>query len=175
MKIRNNLSKFKHSNRFSNLKSFKTLKSIRPFRRPSQRIIEGSFKVTPNKYSVPLNIQVPEYFYHPTGEPITSVDKQIKQGKEALIHDKQTIQEMRRIGRIAGQVLKYAGSLVKVGITTQQIDEKVFEYIVDHCKCFPSPLRYMGFPKSICTSVNNVIARFISVFSPLIQLLRWNS
>lgn len=45
--------------------------------------------------------------------------------------------------------------LKQVGVTTQELDDAVHQAIIDH-GAYPSPLNYKGFPKSVCTSVNNV-------------------
>jgi methionyl aminopeptidase len=52
---------------------------------------------------------------------------------------------------------------LQVGITTEEIDKSVYEFIVSQ-GAYPSPLHYKGFPKSICTSVNNVVCHGISHF-----------
>jgi methionyl aminopeptidase len=50
---------------------------------------------------------------------------------------------------------------VAAGRTTDEIDRLVHAFIVDRLNCYPSPLRYNGFPKSICTSVNEVLCHGI--------------
>ena len=52
----------------------------------------------------------------------------------------------------ARQVLDYGHSLVKPGITTDEIDLKVHKFIIDH-EAYPSPLNYHNFPKSLCTFI----------------------
>ncbi|CAK8539747.1 unnamed protein product [Lathyrus sativus] len=79
---------------------------------------------------------------------------------EPEVHDEKGIECMRASGRLAAQVLQYAGSLVKPGITTDEIDEAVHQMIVDN-GAYPSPLGYGGFPKSVCTSVNECICHGI--------------
>ncbi|TCD65959.1 hypothetical protein EIP91_001951 [Steccherinum ochraceum] len=60
----------------------------------------------------------------------------------------------------------YAGSLVKPGVTTGDIDAAVHDFIVSH-SAYPSPLLYQGFPKSCCTSVNNIVTHGIPDDRPL--------
>lgn len=48
----------------------------------------------------------------------------------------------------------------KPGITTEMIDKELHQAIIDN-GAYPSPLNYMGYPKSVCTSVNNIIAHSI--------------
>ncbi|KAI9221948.1 peptidase M24, structural domain-containing protein, partial [Blastocladiella britannica] len=69
-------------------------------------------------------------------------------------------------GRLAKAVLNYASGLVKEGTTTAEIDAQVHGEIVRH-GAYPSPLQYQGFPKSICTSINNVMAHGIPDNRPL--------
>ncbi|MQL71369.1 hypothetical protein Taro_003684 [Colocasia esculenta] len=76
------------------------------------------------------------------------------------VHDERGIECMRASGKLAAQVLLRAGSLVKPGITTDEIDQAVHQMIIDH-GAYPSPLGYGGFPKSVCTSVNECICHGI--------------
>eukprot|EP00566_Odontella_aurita_P037828 CAMPEP_0113530362 /NCGR_PEP_ID=MMETSP0015_2-20120614/2897_1 /TAXON_ID=2838 /ORGANISM="Odontella" /LENGTH=294 /DNA_ID=CAMNT_0000429075 /DNA_START=1408 /DNA_END=2292 /DNA_ORIENTATION=- /assembly_acc=CAM_ASM_000160 len=70
------------------------------------------------------------------------------------------IVKMRAAGRVAREVLDIAGRAVKVGITTDEIDALVHEESLKR-GAYPSPLNYHGFPKSCCTSVNEVICHGI--------------
>ena len=70
------------------------------------------------------------------------------------------IERMRRAGRAAAQVLRAAGELVRPGISTDEIDAFVHEECI-RLGGYPSPLNYRGFPKSVCTSVNEVICHGI--------------
>ncbi|KAJ0041552.1 hypothetical protein Pint_28075 [Pistacia integerrima] len=76
------------------------------------------------------------------------------------VHDEKGIECMRASGRLAAQVLEYAGTLVQPGVKTDEIDEAVHQMIVDN-GAYPSPLGYGGFPKSVCTSVNECICHGI--------------
>lgn len=67
---------------------------------------------------------------------------------------------MRAAGRLAAKALQLAGSLIKPGVTTDQIDVAVHNFIIAN-NAYPSPLNYHGFPKSICTSVNEVVCHGI--------------
>ncbi|KAF8779896.1 hypothetical protein HU200_002165 [Digitaria exilis] len=64
------------------------------------------------------------------------------------------------------EVLKFAGTLVKPGITTDEIDKAVHQMIIDN-GAYPSPLGYCGYPKSVCTSVNECICHGIPDSRPL--------
>ena len=67
---------------------------------------------------------------------------------------------MRRAGQMAAEVLLLAGKLVAPGVTTDSIDAQVHEEIVRR-GAYPSPLNYRGYPKSVCTSINEVICHGI--------------
>ena len=69
---------------------------------------------------------------------------------------KDEISLMRESCQLAGNTLVYLNHCLKPGITTEKIDQLAKEYICDH-QAIPAPLNYKGFPKSICTSVNDCI------------------
>jgi methionyl aminopeptidase len=66
------------------------------------------------------------------------------------------LEKMRASCRFAASVLDFIRPHVRAGVTTGELDRLCHEYIVDH-GAYPAPLNYKGFPKSICTSVNEVI------------------
>lgn len=70
------------------------------------------------------------------------------------------LDRMREAGKLAGRAREYAGSLVQPGVTTEEIDRKVAEFIHD-IGGKPSFLNYQGFPKSICISVNDEVVHGI--------------
>uniref|UniRef100_A0A0E0NLA1 Methionine aminopeptidase n=1 Tax=Oryza rufipogon TaxID=4529 RepID=A0A0E0NLA1_ORYRU len=113
-------------------------------------------KVSP-RLSVPKHIQRPPY--------VNARQRPgLHNGPE--IHDERGIECMRASGKLAAQVLKFAGTLVEPGITTDEIDKAVHQMIVDN-GAYPSPLGYCGFPKSVCTSVNECICHGIPDSRPL--------
>ena len=67
---------------------------------------------------------------------------------------------MRVASRIAAQALQAGGEAVRPGVTTDEVDRVVHEFLVDH-DAYPSTLGYRGFPKSCCTSLNEVICHGI--------------
>lgn len=71
------------------------------------------------------------------------------------------IEKMRVAGRRAAEVLEMIEPHVQPGVTTAELDRICHEYIVDEQAAIPAPLNYRGFPKSICTSVNQVICHGI--------------
>jgi len=73
---------------------------------------------------------------------------------------------MREAGAIACEAMHEAGRAVQPGVTTDELDRIVHTYILDH-GAYPSTLGYRGFPKSCCTSVNEVICHGIPDLRPL--------
>jgi len=71
------------------------------------------------------------------------------------------IEKMRISGRMAAEVLELIGEYVQPGVTTAEIDRICHDHIVNVQKAYPSCLNYKGFPKSICTSVNQVVCHGI--------------
>ncbi len=70
------------------------------------------------------------------------------------------IEKMRAAGVLAAATLRMAERQVEVGASTEAINAAVHEYICDH-GAYPSPLNYKGFPKSVCTSINDVVCHGI--------------
>lgn len=109
-----------------------------------------------DRLPVPPGILKP--FYAETGE--------VKNTKELEIHDEEGIRRMREVGKLASEVREFAGTLVKPGVTTDEIDKAVHKKIIE-AGAYPSPLNYKGFPKSVCTSVNECMAHGIPDSRPL--------
>ncbi|PON59502.1 Peptidase M24A, methionine aminopeptidase, subfamily [Parasponia andersonii] len=80
--------------------------------------------------------------------------------KEYQVHDAEGIARMRAAGELAARVLDYAGNLVRPSVTTNEIDKAVHQMIIE-AGAYPSPLGYGGFPKSVCTSVNECMCHGI--------------
>ena len=70
-------------------------------------------------------------------------------------------EQMRVAGRLAADVLDMIGPYVVPGVTTDELNERCHDYIVNVQQAIPAPLNYRGFPKSICTSVNHVVCHGI--------------
>ncbi|MGU3294298.1 type I methionyl aminopeptidase [Williamsia sp. M5A3_1d] len=99
---------------------------------------------------VPPSIPRPEYAWRAT----------VNEGHEPWVQTPETIEKMRVAGRIAADALAEAGKAVAPGVTTDQLDRIAHEYMIDH-GAYPSTLGYRGFPKSCCTSLNEVICHGI--------------
>lgn len=99
---------------------------------------------------VPAHIPRPEYVGKPRPAPST----------EPWVQTPETIEAMRVAGRIAAEALAAGGAVVAPGVTTEEIDRVVHEFLVDH-DAYPSTLGYKGYPKACCTSLNEVICHGI--------------
>lgn len=99
---------------------------------------------------VPKSIARPEYVGRSGPERVTASD----------VKDEATVQKIRRAGAIAAQTLDVIGQALKPGMTTDEVDAIGHEYMISH-GAYPSTLEYQGFPKSLCTSLNEVICHGI--------------
>jgi methionyl aminopeptidase len=99
---------------------------------------------------VPSHIPRPEYVDKPAPERFT--------GSE--VKDAETIAKMRVAGRLAAQARELVGAHVEPGVTTDELDRIGHEFLCDH-GAYPSTLGYRGFPKSLCSSVNEVVCHGI--------------
>lgn len=77
-----------------------------------------------------------------------------------LIKTPLQIKGIRVSSQLAAATLKYTASLIKPGISTEELNKKAHDYIIAH-KAIPAPLNYSGYPKSICTSINSVVCHGI--------------
>jgi methionyl aminopeptidase len=68
---------------------------------------------------------------------------------------------MRAAGRLAASVLDMIEPFVVPGVTTEELDKRCHDFIVDELKSIPANLNYRGFPKTICTSINHVVCHGI--------------
>lgn len=106
-------------------------------------------RISPER-AVPASIERPEYVGRPAPAPYTGPE----------VKDDATIEAMRVAGRIAADALVEVGRHVEPGVTTDELDRIGHEYLCDH-GAYPSTLGYRGFPKSLCTSLNEVICHGI--------------
>jgi methionyl aminopeptidase len=106
--------------------------------------------------SVPAVLARPEYVDRPAPARFTGPE----------VKDAETIEKMRIAGRIAAQAMEAAAAAIAPGVTTDELDRIGHEYMLDH-GAYPSTLGYRRFPKSLCTSVNEVICHGIPDDRPL--------
>ncbi|QBI53735.1 type I methionyl aminopeptidase [Streptomonospora litoralis] len=100
--------------------------------------------------SVPSAVARPEY----VGK------KRPVEGVLGDVQTPETIEAMRLAGRIAAQALREVGEHVAPGVTTDELDRVGHEFLCDH-GAYPSTLGYKGYPKSLCSSLNEVICHGI--------------
>ena len=106
-------------------------------------------RVSPQR-AVPPGIARPNYVGSPGPDRYTGPE----------VKDADTIAHMRVAGRVAAQALVEVGRHVAAGVSTDELDRIGHEFLVAH-GAYPSTLGYRGFPKSLCTSVNEVICHGI--------------
>lgn len=102
------------------------------------------------------------------GQPLTELDKKVLyfQNKghlvptRSLIKTPEQIEGIRRSGVVNTGVLDLVAQEIHEGMSTAAIDKLVFEYTTNH-GAIPAPLNYEGFPKSVCTSINEVVCHGI--------------
>ncbi len=100
--------------------------------------------------SVPSSIARPPYA--DTGH--------VPRWNEPHVKSPDVIERMRMAGSLAAEILRLAGEFVRPGITTDDIDAFVHDLTIER-GAYPSPLNYHGYPKSVCTSLNEVICHGI--------------
>jgi methionyl aminopeptidase len=105
-------------------------------------------RISPRR-QVPAQIERPEY-----------VGRKFPQIGEPNVKDAETIERMRLAGRIAARALAEVGKHVEPGVTTDELDRIGHEFLCDH-GAYPSTLGYRGYPKSLCSSINEVICHGI--------------
>lgn len=114
-------------------------------------------RVTPVR-PVPSGIPRPEYVGRPAPSPHEGGD----------VYSPEEIERIRAAGSIAARAIEAAGAAVRPGITTDQLDVIVHEYIVGE-GAYPSTVGYRGYPKSVCTSINEVICHGIPDDTELVE------
>ncbi|MDO5507663.1 MAG: type I methionyl aminopeptidase [Corynebacterium casei] len=107
-------------------------------------------KPTPVR-KVPDHIERPEYVWKDTVQEAMG---------EPFVQTPETIEAMREASKIAANALKEAGAAVAPGVTTDEVDRVAHEYMCDH-GAYPSTLGYLGFTKSTCVSLNEIVCHGI--------------
>ena len=114
------------------------------------------------KRTVPPHIRRPDYADHLAG--VSESERQDKTNHNSIrIYTKEELDGengLRHACQMGREVLDEAGKALRVGVTTDEIDRVVHEASIER-DCYPSPLNYYNFPRSVCTSVNEVICHGI--------------
>lgn len=108
--------------------------------------------------AVPAGIRRPGY----VGGEVPDMER-LRVGRKGV----EAVRGMREACEGAASALLVAGMLVKAGRTTSVIDDFTHKFIVDVLRAYPSPLGYNGFPRAICTSINEVLCHGIPDDRPL--------
>ncbi|RBP64771.1 methionine aminopeptidase type I [Brevibacterium sanguinis] len=115
---------------------------------PAPRLLTPG-TVSPER-PVPPHIVRPEYVGRADAD----------EGRDSNFYTPDEVEKVRRAGSIAANALAAVGEIIAPGVTTDEIDALAHEYMCDH-GAYPSTLGYRGFPKSVCTSINEVICHGI--------------
>jgi methionyl aminopeptidase len=99
---------------------------------------------------VPAHIPRPEYVGRKAPAPFTGSN----------VYSSERIEQIRESGQIAARAIEAVGRAIRPGVTTEELDRIGHGYIVEH-DAYPSTLGYRGYPKSLCSSVNEVICHGI--------------
>ena len=120
--------------------------------------------VTPQR-TIPDGIAMPDYALHPNGA--SRSEEADKRGSGRIhVHTAEEIDRLRVVCKLGREVMEIAGKYLKVGVTGDEIDRIVHAACVER-KCYPSPLNYYCFPKSVCVSPNEVICHGIPDCRPI--------
>ena len=113
--------------------------------------------ISPHR-AVPAHIARPPYVGKPSPDPYTGPE----------VKDDETLAAMRVACRVAAQALAEVGAAVRPGVSTDDLDRIGHEFLCDH-GAYPSTLGYRGFPKSLCTSINEVVCHGIPDSTVLVE------
>ncbi|BEI83882.1 hypothetical protein CcaverHIS002_0404860 [Cutaneotrichosporon cavernicola] len=112
--------------------------------------------------AIPKGIKKPDYADDPNGfSPCEAVRE-----RSIRVLNAQEIEGMRKVCRLSREVLDYTASFIRPGITSDELDAICHQASIDR-DCYPSPLNYSKFPKSVCISINEVICHGIPDQRPL--------
>lgn len=127
----------------------------------TQPLVDGAYKVSPAR-DVPKHIIRPPY--------VGKKDQYFEDlsQKPIIQHDEEALDKLRRSAQLAASALSEGMKAATYGNTTDDIDKAVHEHIIAH-DAYPTPIDYLHFPKSVCTSVNEVLCHGIPDSRPLIE------
>lgn len=127
----------------------------------TEPLVEGVYKVPPAR-EVPPHIVRPPY--------VGRKDQQFEDLSKLPIiqHDKEGLERLRASGKLAASTLSAGMKAAVEKNTTDDIDKAVHEHIISH-DAYPTPIDYLHFPKSVCTSVNEVLCHGIPDKRPLVS------
>ena len=115
------------------------------------------------KLPIPAHIARPEYA--DTGRPIS--EESVRGSSKIQVWNEKSIAALRVVCKFCAELLQLAGSMCQPGVTTDQIDKAIHAATID-AGVYPSTMNYRGYPKSLCTSINEVICHGIPDDRPLV-------
>jgi methionyl aminopeptidase len=128
--------------------------------RPEFRGFQFTGTMRPDKLTrrrfVPDTIVKPDYADDPDGTPFSESDRE----RIPIYTDPEDIQNLREAGRLCAEVLTIGGKIAREGVTTDEIDRVIHDACIER-NIYPSPLNYNTFPKSCCTSINEIVCHGI--------------
>ena len=110
------------------------------------------------KLEVPAPIVRPEYVGKKAPEKFVGTD----------VKTPEQVEKIRYAGKIAAQAIELVGENAKPGVTTDELDKIAHQFLIEH-GAYPSTLGYRGYPKSICSSINEVICHGIPDDTELVE------
>ncbi|KAI8972462.1 peptidase M24, structural domain-containing protein [Pilobolus umbonatus] len=123
--------------------------------------LQALYPLSPRR-EVPKEIVRPDYAE--TSIPVS--EQSVRASSSIKVLNEEEIKGMREVCRITREVLDAGAAIIRPGITTDEIDEVIHKATIER-GAYPSPLNYYKFPKSVCTSVNEVICHGIPDLRPL--------
>lgn len=132
--------------------------NLKQFSRYS-RSIRYTEPLIENEYPTYPSLKVPDYIIRPTYAQYPPEKQESYQNEGhstlSLYNNKEEIENFKKACKIAAEALRQACLNIKEGFTTEDADKIVHDYIVSQ-NAYPAAINYMGFPKSVCTSVNEI-------------------
>lgn len=131
-------------------------------RRAFSLVVETPTNIITQSCDVPIHITKPHYAQtdHPQGFLSSLFQSRSKNQANGFVKNEAIVSKIKQACRVGRRVLNHVGQAVRPGVSTDDLD-----FVAHHLICeedaYPSPLRYQFFPKSICTSVNNVVVHGI--------------
>ncbi|KAG9317862.1 peptidase M24, structural domain-containing protein [Chiua virens] len=129
---------------------------------PEEPFVWGVSHITPR--TIPSGIRRPPYAQIRSNNKAVSSSSddppEFYEGDGRIRLGSEEEAKVRASSKLARETRKFAGSLVRPGMTTNSIDTAIHNFIIA-CGAYPSPLLYSGFPRSCCTSINNVVSHGI--------------
>ena len=123
------------------------------------------YKQSPRR-PVPAHIMRPDYADHPEGR--SKSEEEDRARHEIIVCTPEQIEGVRLASKLARECLDEVARAIAPGVTTDELDRICHEAAVER-ECYPSPLNYYNFPKSCCTSVNEIICHGIPDIRPLVD------